>query len=103
MLLLGFNQWTGPSDRMTEFLRSTIEVNQTLVSFSTSLPLQDALKRVSAYENAYNSFYTLGLTLSLISVSEIPDVDQQVLSDLGVDSVELLAQKPKDFSIKGLK
>ncbi len=91
MLLLTFAEWIGPSRDYSG--GDPMEPTERQVAFGTRLSLSNALKAVRTYEDTFNSrYYPLtAVSLRLLVVSPIEDVEDEELKALGVEMVEGLS------------
>lgn len=96
MLLITFHEWNGmqPQHRDSE---ESIQSSERTVAFTSALSLQDSLKRVQTYCYTYRSRFKLATEYRLLSVVEIPAVDQDLLDYFGATRVEALPQRTEDF------
>lgn len=97
MLLLTYNVWRGPGDKMTTEERERTTRVERLHGYATRLSLSDAIARVKRYETAYNERFHLAITARLLFVAEIDDLLPEALSAAGVDMIEDLPQDLDDF------
>ena len=91
MLLLTMNEWIGPGNRWPANKPQPI-VRERHMSFATRLPLAQAMEQVLEYQHAYNSHYTMAVNFGLISVCDIPDVNDKILEELRVEIIENLCK-----------
>lgn len=90
------NQWFGPGNRWPSNQNYPEPVNKN-VSFSSNVPLGEALYRIKLYQTAYNTKYKYAINYTLLGVSEIDGVSDDLLEFFDARPIELLPQKPEDF------
>ncbi len=70
-------------------------------SFATDLPFDQAVDRLTLYQEAYNDRYRLAINIFLLGVSEVIDepahYHAQRLAGVRVSVIEDLPQKAEDF------
>jgi len=98
MLLLTMREWFGPASRRDpRLIKMNTEVGQ--CAFVTRLPLGDALERIRAYEEAYNTRYARAnaLQFTLLTVVTIDDLDERQIEIARVVLVETLHSGPGEM------
>ena len=90
-------EWLGPGRDMTAEQKERTDEKIQLVGFVTRLSLPDAIKHIHEYELAYNQKFPLGLTMKLVSVSEIENLPNELVDMAGMELVEEKPTHPSEF------
>ena len=92
MLLITMKEWLGPGRQMSITQAEQCYKKESHVAFATRLPLGEALERIVNYQSVFNEHSVLGLTLSLLHVVEMAEINADLLDAVQVSMVEELPQ-----------
>lgn len=90
MILITVNEWIGPGRRMPIEQRDNVEVKESLRGLVTNLSLPEAIEMIDQHVAYFNSKYTLGITISIIAVSEIEDLTDHLIAKGNIEMIENL-------------
>jgi hypothetical protein len=87
MWLIMVNEWLATRTQVAQ--PTFINVKEQLITFATFLTLEIALKRLKTYEIGYMQAYpTNAMNFRLLSITHIPKLTKQLLSNLQVQYIE---------------
>ena len=97
MFLITFNEWLGPGRNVPASERHTISDCNKEIAFATRLALKEAVDRIVAYQNAYNSYYRLAVNFRLLHVTKIENLSDKQLRAVEVQLAEHLPQSAQEL------
>jgi len=97
MLLITMHEWLGPGRKMTIEEKEKTRVIERHIAFATNMTEEDALKRISQYQRSYNDKFFLAVNFSLLNISTIRKIPEDILNNLQVPMIESLPSTVNEF------
>lgn len=100
MLLITFNEWFGPGRHASDTIPKAHQVDESITQtgFVTGMELPEALLHVHAYEIAHNNrFVATAIHFTLLSVSKIDYLDEDIREKMDIQLIEALPIIPEEI------